>query len=411
MWYEGTPDNPGMPRRMYIPRICGIAVNIRADDVTLEGLRIHMAPTVCIEVNNSSNVTIRDCYLSAYQYGINTGYECTGLSVMNCEFDGGSLISKGKHTAITENMWNHSTYVVPVRFNGTGLTFQHNYVYEGFDLFQPRGRHKDYPQVPDLMSDVSCNVWQQAIDNNLEFDGVEALISMRFHHNLVIGREGCDMLAITTTEKGDPLLIDHNLFWDGGKSRRIMKLSGTGRLNDGVRFIHNTYITGDYCSHAEFGPGSIFENNIVVSAARDGGCWSPANMGFFFPTRHNLLVNGDSYLEAFEGLTADPMLGGTASDRFCLQPGSPAIDAGVQKVDYHHDDYTGAGPDLGALESTDDIDDWRALFGHCGPTWISTENAWLKAPNRPEWPSGLDRKWGGLDNENGDNLRKSVNPD
>jgi hypothetical protein len=397
MWYGGTPDNPTMPRHMYIPKICGIAVNIRADNVTLVGLRIHMAPTVGIEVNNSSNVSIRDCYLSGYQYGINTGYECTRLTVMNCEFDGGKLISKGNHTRITENMWNHSTYVVPVRFNGTGLTFKHNYVYEGFDLFQPRGRHKNYPHVPDLISDVAFNVWQQAIDNNIEFDGVEAHISMRFHHNLVLGRRRCDMLAITTTEKGDPLLIDHNLFWDGRTTSRIMKLSGTRRLNDGVKFIHNTYFTGDSCSFAEFGPESIFENNIVISDATKSGCWTRSRLGYFFPTRYNLFTNGDVYLEDFEGLTSDPQLGSTGTDRFCLKPGSPAIDAGIRHKGYFNDNYSGTNPDLGALESTEDIESWRQVFGHCGPTWITSKNEKHKAPNRPEWPAEIDRKWGGLD--------------
>jgi len=312
-------------------------------------------------------------------------------------FDGGKLISKGNHTKIPENMWNHSTYVVPVRFNGTGLKFQHNYVYEGFDLFQPRGRHKNYPNVPNLMSDVSYNVWQQAIDNNLEFDGVEALISMRVHHNLVLGRIRCDMLAITTTEKGDPLLIDHNLFWDGRTKSRIMKLSGTKRLNDGVKFIHNTYFTGDSCSRAAFGPESIFENNVVISAARLTGCWSALNLGFFFPTRYNLFTQGDKYLIGFEGITDDPLLGTSSVNRFCLMPGSPAIDAGVFKEGYFNENFSGTNPDLGALESTDNIESWRNTFGHCGPTWINAENAHYKAPNRPEWPSEIDKKWGGLD--------------
>ena len=397
MWYEGTPENPAQPRYIYIPKICGIIINIKADDVTIEGIRIHLAPTVGVETNNSKNVTIQNCYFSGYQYGINTGYECTGLKVMNCEFDGGNLISKENHTDVTLNMWNHSTYIVPVRFNGTGLIFQHNYIYEGFDLFQPRGRHKNYPHVPDLMSDVSYNVWQQAIDNNLEFDGVEALISMRFHHNLVLGRGENDMLAITTTEKGNPLCIDHNLFLNGGTNSRIMKLTGTRRTNDGVKFIHNTYITGSICSFAPFGPNSTFENNIILSDCSQQDCWSVSSLGFFFPTKYNLCKNGDKYITGFEGITKDPMLGQTSSDRFCLQPQSPAIDAGIYQENYHNKDFPGDNPDLGALEVNENIDTWRDIFGHCGPSWISSENASLKAPNRPEWPAEIDKKWGGLD--------------
>ncbi len=397
MWYSGTPDNPLQPRYMYIPRICGIVINVQADDVTIEGLKIHLAPTVGVEVNNSKNVTIRDCYFSGYQYGINTGYECTGLSVTNCEFDGGKLISKGNHTNTTLHMWNHSTYVVPVRFNGTGLQFKHNYIYEGYDLFQPRGRHKDYPMVSDLHSEIAYNVWQQAIDNHLEFDGVEAHISLRFHHNLILGRGENDMLAITTTENGDPLLIDHNLFWNGGDNSRIMKLIGTGRTNDGVKFIHNTYVTGSYCSVAPFGFNSIFENNIVISACETQDCWSTSTLGPFFPNRYNLCLDGNKYMTGFTGITANPELGRSATTLFSLQPGSPAIDAGIQREGYYNDNFSGTSPDLGALESHEDLSTWREAFGHCGPTWINSQNAVMNAPNRPSWPFEIDKKWGGLD--------------
>jgi hypothetical protein len=396
MWYGGTPENPSQPRYMSIPKICGIVINVRADDVIIDGLKIHLAPTVSIEINNSKNITIRDCYFSGYQYGINTGYESINLTITNCEFDGGRLISKGGHTSSFLHMWNQNTYVVPVRFNGTGLVFKHNYVYEGFDLFQPRGRHKDYAHVPDLHSEVAYNVWQQAIDNHLEFDGVEALISMRFHHNLVLGKGHNDMLAITTTEQGNPLMIDHNLFWNGGDSSRIMKLIGTGRTNDGVKFVHNTYITGSYCSVAPFGPKSVFENNIVVSACKAKDCWSTSTLGCFFPTRHNLCMNGEEYMSGFEGITGDPLFGKTPATLFSLQQGSPAIDGGIYREGYYHEVYSGNSPDLGAVESNGGVGSWRDAFGHCGPTWINSQVEALKAPNRPAWPGEIDQRWGGL---------------
>ncbi len=398
MWYGGTPDNPSQPRYMYIPKICGIVIDIESDNVTLEGLRIHLAPTVGVEVNNSRHVNILDCYFSGYQYGINTGYECTNLRVENCEFDGGKLVSFGNHSNVNLIMWHHSTYMVPVRFNGTGLSFKHNYVYEGYDLFQPRGRHKYFSHIPDLMSEVAFNVWQQAIDNNLEFDGVEALISMRFHHNLVLGRGSNDMLAITTTENGDPLLIDHNLFWNGGDKGKIMKLIGTRRINDGIKFIHNTYYTGGGCpgSVALFGKNSIFENNIIISSCNKEGCWTEEALGGFFPTKYNICPDADDFIIGFNGINADPKLGNNPHNKFCLQPGSPAIDAAIVKEGYHNEKYTGTAPDLGALEATEDINSWRKEFGHCGPSWINSENASVKAPNRPDWPKELDKRWGGL---------------
>jgi hypothetical protein len=392
MWYAGTPENPSRPRVIDFPKICGIVIEICADGVTLEGLRIHMAPTVGVEVNNSRRVTIRDCYFSGYQFAVNTGYACTHLAVEHCEMDGGELITSGGHRNVTNHMWNHSTYVNPVKFNGTGLTFRHNYVYEGFDLFHPRGRHKDFPHVPDLPSEVAFNLWHNAIDNALEFDGVEARLTMRVHHNVVI--QAHDALAITTTENGGPLTIDHNLWWPGGG--RIMKLVGTGRRNHGVRFVHNTYFTGSRCSYNTFGR-SVFENNIVVSGCRKAGCWTRPRLGAFFPTRYNLLARGERYTEGFEGLTADPHLGETPATRFLLQPGSPAIDAGVARPDYHQENVTDGKPDLGALEHGETIDDWRKRFGHVGPRWITAATAAEKAPHRPPWPAALDPRWGGLD--------------
>jgi hypothetical protein len=135
-------------------------------------------------------------------------------------------------------------------------------------------------------------------------------------------------------------LIDHNLFWNGGDNSRIMKLVGTGRTNDGVKFIHNTYFTGSHCSVAPFGPCSIFENNIVVSSCDKKGCWPTATLGPFFPTRYNLCMAGEKYMTGFEGITADPLLGQSPSILFCLQPGSPAIDAGIRREDLMENDFS-----------------------------------------------------------------------
>lgn len=389
-WYEGTEENPSKPKFIKFPKVCGIIVNIKADNVTLEGLRIHMAPTVGVEVNNSKNVRISDCYFSGYQYAINTGYECTNLTVVHCEMDGGLMVSKGKHNDVNNNMWNHSTYINPIKFNGTGLVFQHNYVYEGYDLFHPRGRHKNYEYVPDLRSDVSYNLWQNSLDNVAEFDGVEALMNLRFHHNLVLSTH--DALAITTTENGGPLTIDHNIWWPGGG--RIMKLVGTGRANGGVEFVHNTYFTGATSSFNQF-ENSIFENNIVLSDCLKES-WTHERLGSFFPTKYNLLKNGEQYAPSSGAIFDDPKFGNTPSTFFVLQQGSPAINVGVLNKNYNQCNVSDKHPDLGALEYGEDIDTWFSEFGHCGPRWITRQNQSEKAPLRPKWPSEIDRRWGGL---------------
>lgn len=395
MWYDGTPDRPAKPRHIDFPKICGMVIEINADNVVLEGLRILMGPTVGVEVNNSSGVVIRDCYFSGYQFAINTGYECTDLTVEHCEMDGGQMVSLGRHHNVTDLMWYHSVYVNPVKFNGTGLKFLHNYVYEGYDLFHPRGRHKDYTHVPDLRSEVAYNVWQNAVDNAIEFDSVEALMNMRFHHNLVL--QDHDALAITTTENGGPLTIDHNIWYPvGSRKNRIMKLVGTGRTNRGVEFVHNTYFAGSRCSFNVF-EESVFENNLVISGCRSKGCWTREKLGAFFPTRYNLLKDGKRYTIGFDGLTSDPRLGSTPDTIFVPQQGSPAIDTGRKHKAFHQANVTDGKPDLGALEFGQTIDDWRAAFGKVGPRWIRPGDAARKAPHRPAWPDALDPRWGGLD--------------
>jgi len=217
---------------------------------------------------------------------------------------------------------------------------------------------------------------------------------VRVHHNLILQKQ--DALAITTTENGGPLTIDHNIWWPGGG--RIMKLVGTGRQNHGVEFVHNTYFTGSTCSHNTFGD-SIFENNIVMSGCRKWDCWTRETLGAFFPTPYNLIRDGQRYTSGFQGPTGDPKFGRSPETLFLLQPGSPAIDAGIAKPGFHQDNVVDGRPDLGALECGETIDDWRGTFGHVGPTWINAGNAALQAPHRPHWPQELDRRWGGLDGE------------
>jgi hypothetical protein len=71
--------------------------------------------------------------------------------------------------------------------------------------------------------------------------------------------------------------------------------------------------------------------------------------------------------------------------------------AGRAQRGYHQDNVADRRPDLGALEYGQDVNDWRKIFGHCGPTWITAANWRKKAPRRPAWPKELDRRWGGLD--------------
>lgn len=108
-------------------------------------------------------------------------------------------------------------------------------------------------------------------------------------------------------------------------------------------------------------------------------------------------MNGEAYTTGFKGITAAPMLGQTPETRFVPQSGSPVIDAGRPKHNYYQVNVSDGKPDLGALEYGQDIADWSSMFGHCGPRWITKENAPRKASLRPEWPAELDKRWGGFE--------------
>ncbi|MDL5045309.1 hypothetical protein QQ054_04545 [Oscillatoria amoena NRMC-F 0135] len=85
--YEGQPD-----RELLLPDDLGVIVSIESDRVTLEGLRIELAPDVGVDVKWGRDVVIRDCYFEGFQYGINTGERCIGLTVEHCEFSGGGAL-------------------------------------------------------------------------------------------------------------------------------------------------------------------------------------------------------------------------------------------------------------------------------------------------------------------------------
>ena len=174
-----------------------------------------------------------------------------------------------------------------------------------------------------------------------------------------------------------------------------MKLIGTGRPNRGVQFAHNTYFGGEKPNSNRF-EKSVFENNLVIAGCEVPNTWTKGKLATFFPTAHNLLWNGDRYCQEFAGLTANPQLGNTPETLFVLQPDSPAINAGRLAAEYPQENVTDGQPDLGALEYGETVEDWRHHFGHCGPSWITRENATDKAPCRPPWPAELDPRWGGL---------------
>jgi len=368
-------------------RSCQVLIELNADNITIEGFQLRIGWKVVVDANNTNGCAVKDCYFIGYQHAINSGYRCTNFSVTNCEMDGGNNVKTGVNHS-NNHMNNHSAFINPILYKGTGLIFQHNFVYQGFDGFHPRGRHKDFSDVPDMQSDVGYNVWYDFRDNALEFDGVNYQCNIRAHHNL-IGGSTTEYIAYTTTDKGT-LLVDHNLLHGGG--RGIFKLSDPNY--GAIQFVHNTHISSSSANRkaAFHNANTIFENNIVCSGD-DGQDVTPNSYGDFFPTQYNVCFDADggaSWISsAFKGKTANPGLINT----FQLPSGSSsAKGSAINKDSKYHHKTMGSATDCGALEAEQTIDDWKTLFGHCGPTWISGYTS-DKAPNRPTLT--VDKKWGG----------------
>ncbi len=368
----------------------GVLVSVRADDVVIEGLRIHLAPHVGVDVRDSKRVTIRDCFFDGFQYAVNTWQRSEDLTVEYCEFSGGRLYQRMRAAMAGRGggdtwgtiYWSRQEINI-VAQKGPGFVFQHNFVYEGFDGIQPRGIATDLiGKVPDKPSDISYNIFMNIGDNNLEPDGWTRLLNLRVHHNLIV--DGYDLLSCAPTQRG-PLTVDHNIFYNspenglsGGNLVKLGQPQSSFDLNTGLVITHNTFVEegkGLVSRQAADFQDNVLENNIMVCSRGD---WE---LKGWTPSKYNLVFGTDTLPQCIH---SDPKFVSKNPIDFRLSESSPARGAGVIR------DAGGqevGGTDLGAIPFGGKWD-----FPKPGPRWATPENM----PQRPVWPASISPEWGGF---------------
>lgn len=387
----------------------GIGINVAADDVVIQGLRIHLWPIRGVVLGNGvRHTTVRDCLFTGTMNGI---YAETGnparknasppvhLRLEQNEFSIFPVYDYQK--AGNRNTWrglyDSNLGGQFIRGSMNGVTAVGNYVHDTFDAFDfkastPPGK------TTEIESEVAYNVIQNVVDNSLEFDTFQRFMNVRAHHNFLL--DGYTHVSTSPFYAGK-FLLDHNIFYTspeygpkgGGGWLKVCVPRGERRAFQGITAAHNTVITGDSASqdshlvtcgnNPEQFYDSIIENNII--RVKSSSRWGLK--GFTF-SRHNL-VNGSKVDpdRMPDSLHAPPMLSSMLPVvDFHLQSLSPAVGAGVNKDDvYHH--RSNDGTDLGAIEYGDQ---WS--FPRPGPSWVTNGID----VGRPPIPPSLNPSWVGL---------------
>ena len=381
-------------------------ITVKADNVVIEGLRLHMGVGSAVIVHGN-DVTVRDCYITGSHIGIyqpdvvklppheSPGHRpigrsnriARGLTVEYCEYNaspGYRLCRRG----FWGGLYAANISGVFMNFGGPRSIVRHNWVYDSSqDHLQPRGNGTSSPADA---SEIAYNLIQNCADDPIEFDSATPM-NLRVHHNVIL--DGMCLLSLCPV-MGGGLTVDHNIFYNspenGIRNCPWLKLGtpwGKGLPTRDVRLIHNTVVQ----PHGVFQwfakdigyENNVMENNILhVAKSQD---WGVAD----FPlSRHNLYcgpkIDPKHIPEIIHG--DQPFVSMKPMD-FHLRPDSAAVDAGAAGKDYHHK-ARGKAPDLGAIELGET---WK--FPRPGPRWAKGN----EIPNRPKIPASLPPKWVGLE--------------
>ena len=382
--------------------ICRQGVNgnirIKASDVTIEGLRLHMGITTALR-GNGNRIVIRDCFAS----GAKTGFSLNGdrNRIEHCEVSGPIRYEwRLKH-----HIWEYG-YGNLIITSGSGeqrTVIQGNFIYNGFDGIWPRVTTS---WVRPNWTEITGNLLMRNIDDAIEFDS-KTVLNMRVHHNILL--DNFIAFSICAVEGGQ-LLIDHNIVYNSPESYPwgpIFKLGTPWNPNVPAKdwaIVHNTLVSaaksGDFrwfgkkiVNHINV----LFQNNIfyathaVTNRGLKGVVWGPN------------LVSGPTVLSghtpnAIEA-PRDPGFQKWDPIDFRLRAGSSAVDAGsasypdpwaerLKSITPAYDHGTrGKAPDLGALELGET---WQ--FAQPGPRWGSRKDI----PSRPAFPRSFDPSWAGF---------------
>ena len=390
----------------------GSLIKVDAPHVVIQGLRLHLAPEVAVQVN-ADDVTVADCLITAAHTGVDgfhrgsdTGAD--GLRIEHCKFTAYPVyqwMRWGREEfqppdAIWNSIYNSNLFATAVRYDGRDTRVLNNDLAESFDAVQ---RHvHERPDDAEPASEFAYNLVRNAADECFEFDSTGDL-NVRVHHNVLL--DALVPLAISPAQGGG-LTIDHNLVYEspeGGLfTSALLKFDAPWRKvwidspTKDVLIANNTLVNGRaflYWTGEDHAFEDVaFVNNLVW--VRLDQPWRLGGAGFM-PRPENLMsgpqvdssdlpyvahLRGESPFAVAvpekdpkaKGAPPLPMgaaASGSGDVDFALADGSPAIDAGlsVPALDRLRPDAGGA-PDLGAIEHGDA---WQ--FPRPGPRWMTGE--------------------------------------
>ena len=420
-----------------------------ANDVTIEGLRLEMAPYAGVVLRNCRDITIRDCYIAGCSRGIRSDGNARSVTVEHCEFSNYPQAQwvRGANLwgALYESLQSGSF----IKGGGHGWRVRHNFAYECWDTIQIHAPEWAGEKVAE--QEYAYNLIMNSADDGFEIDWAlprDWPSRIRIHHNVIVDAWDAFSLA---PHAGGKLLLDHNLVYDSPEYGRgvwnlTFKLAQSTPYLGDVAVVHNTIVNRRL---RVFGPVTsmtnienfVFLNNLIEEVEKIGGggldrvgmtvdphnfyCWRggapdaaadagdlPRHAGGRQPYSYPALTAAMPGLNRYgreAGFISDPgkvawayfgdapafadcRVGGNAPRvqkgqlNFHLAANSLAVDGGTP-TDLCEHKALGAAPDLGAIEMGT-----RWEFPTPGPRWANFTNC----PYRPPLPPSLDPRMVGL---------------
>jgi hypothetical protein len=381
-------------------------IDVRADHVVIEGLRLRLGVGAAVVVRGNE-VTIRDCAISGAYFGVlqpdtvavpargsprpigSANHTARGLTVEFCDFSGYPCC-RWKHfdPKYWDTLYHGSLAATFMNYGGPRSVCRNNWLYECFDGLEPRGNGTDTSADA---CEIACNLIQNCADDSIEFDSSTPM-NLRVHRNVIL--DGMCLLALSPV-MGGGLTIDHNILYispeQGFQWSVFFKFGspwGSGLPTQGARIFHNTMVNTHrwiyWCGEDHRYENMAMENNVFY-------CAEPRGWGLkgFVPSRNNLYCGPKIGSKDIPEMMHDPLSPFVSMNPmdFTLRADGPAVDAGVAGKDYDHK-ARGKAPDLGAIELGDA---WE--FPRPGPRWAKDG----EIANRPAIPASLPLKWVGME--------------
>lgn len=377
------PDfKSGGPVALRISRGGGAIELSKATHVVFSGLAFRYFDGQAIYVNDSSDVTIRGCSFSHINTPIAVKRKSDRLLIENCRFVDDcarwGFLPKSSDGGDYAGWIETGAVYVHHPFDGRGLVMRDNVIDGLFDgaHLTPSGASPK-PRTSEI--DFYRNTVTGVCDDFLELDGFSR--NVRVFDNTM--RNCLSGVSIAQAVHG-PTYVVRNVIDGSGRSTATTlpphfegyPVKTNGGAEHGTTgwafFFHNTATTTAPQTNAfrvqvATWRQLVFANNIWAGT-RDGFVFwrnkiAPLDIRHdlvFAPTGPVLKIVKSTYADgpsaaqawpAFAGaIIADPRLASPANGDFRPLPGSPAIDAGVVIPGINDLRFSGAAPDIGAVE-------------------------------------------------------------